>query len=78
MVFSCLREHKLYGKMSKCSFYQKEIRYLGHIIYGEGISVDPKKVKAIMYWPVPRNAHEIRCFMCFAGYYRGFEEGFSK
>ena len=41
MVLSCLRENKLYGKFSKCSFFQKEIHYLGHIISGEGISVDP-------------------------------------
>ena len=28
IVLSCLREHKLYGKLSKCSFYQKEIHCL--------------------------------------------------
>ena len=43
MVLLCLREHKLYGKLSKCYFYQKDTRYLGHIIYGEGIYVDPKR-----------------------------------
>jgi hypothetical protein len=48
LVLSCLREHKLYGKLSKCSFFQKEIHYLGHIDSREGISVDPDKVKAIM------------------------------
>ena len=31
-VLQRLREHKLYGKLSKCTFYQKEISYLGHII----------------------------------------------
>ena len=76
MVFSCLREHKLYSKLSKCSFYQKEIHYLGHIISSEGISVEPEKVKAIMDWPVPRNAHEVRRFMGLRGYYRMFVEGF--
>ena len=78
IVLSCLREHQLYGKLSKCSFYQKEIHYLGHIISGEGISVDPEKVKAIMDWPMPKNAHEVRSFMGLAGYYRRFVEGFSK
>ena len=47
LVLTCLREHKLFFKLSKCSFFQKEIHYLGHIISGEGISVDPEKVKAI-------------------------------
>ena len=75
-VLSYLRENKLYGKLSKCYFFQKEIHYLGHIIFGEGISVDPEKVKAIMEWPVPKNAHEVRSFMGLAGYYRRFVEGF--
>jgi hypothetical protein len=37
LVLQCLREHKLYGKLSKCSFYQSKIHYLGHVISGEGI-----------------------------------------
>jgi hypothetical protein len=77
VVLSCLREKKLYGKLSKCSFFQKEIHYLGHIISGEGISV-VEKVKAIMEWPVPKNAHEVRSFMGLVGYYQRFVEGFSK
>jgi hypothetical protein len=69
VVLLCLRENKLYGKLLKCSFFQKEIHYLGHIISGEGISVDPEKVKAIMECPVPKNAHEVRSFMGLVGYY---------
>jgi hypothetical protein len=69
IVLSFLKEKKLYGKLSKCSFFQKEIHYLGHIISGEGISLDPKKVKAIMEWPVSKNAHEVRSFMGLVGYY---------
>jgi hypothetical protein len=41
LVLQCLRENKLYGKLSKCSFYQSKIHYLGHVISGEGIIVDP-------------------------------------
>jgi hypothetical protein len=68
----------MYGKFLKCSLFPKEIHYLGHIISGGGISVDPEKVKAIMEWPVLKNAHEVRSFMGLAGYYQRFLEGFSK
>jgi hypothetical protein len=68
----------LYGKLNKCSFYQSRIHYLGHVISGEGIVVDPTKVKAIMEWPVSMNVMEVRSFMGLAGYYRQFVEGFSK
>jgi hypothetical protein len=33
MVRQVLREHKLYAKLTKSIFYQKNIRYLGHIIF---------------------------------------------
>jgi hypothetical protein len=78
LVLQCLREHKLYGKLSKCSFYQSRIQYLGHVISDEGIAVDLAKVEAIMEWPVPMNVTEVRSFMGLSGYYRWFVEGFSK
>jgi hypothetical protein len=41
MVLQILREHQLYAKLNKCSFYHKKNHYLGHIISEEGIAVDP-------------------------------------
>jgi hypothetical protein len=52
LVLQCLRENKLFGKLSKCSFYQSKIHYLGHVISDEGIAMDPAKVEAIMEWPM--------------------------
>jgi hypothetical protein len=67
MVLQVLREHQLYAKVSKCSFYQKKIHYLGNIISEEGITVDLEKIRAIEGWPTPRNASEVRSFMGLVG-----------
>lgn len=40
-VLRLLREHQLYAKLNKCSFFQNEVHYLGHVISKEGITVDP-------------------------------------
>jgi hypothetical protein len=40
--------------------------------------MDPENVKAIMEWPMPKNAQEVRRFMGLVGYYQIFVEGFSK
>jgi hypothetical protein len=68
----------LYAKLSKCSFYQKQIHYLGHIISKEGITVDLEKIKVIEIWPTLRNVSEVGSFMGLASYYTRFIEGFSK
>jgi hypothetical protein len=66
LVLQCLREKKLFGKLSKCSFYQSKIHYLGNVIFDEGIIVDPTKVEDIMGWPAPTNVPEVHSFMVLA------------
>ncbi|OTE89146.1 hypothetical protein B1K96_31670, partial [Escherichia coli] len=58
IVLETLRQEKLYGKLSKCEFWLKEIPFLGHIVSGEGITVDPKKIEAVKSWPTPKNVAE--------------------
>ncbi|KAG7543335.1 Integrase catalytic core [Arabidopsis thaliana x Arabidopsis arenosa] len=76
-VLTRLREQKLYAKLSKCSFWQRSIGFLGHIVSEEGVSVDPEKIRSIKQWPTPRNATEVRSFLGLAGYYRKFVKGFA-
>jgi hypothetical protein len=61
-----LREHQLHSKLIKCSFYQNQIHYLGHIIYEEGIEVDPEKIEAIKGWTTPKNVTKVRSSMGLA------------
>ena len=78
IVLQALRKHKLYAKFDKCDFYKKKIQYLGHFISAEGSFVDPKKIKSIMEWSVPKDVADIHSIMGITGYYHRFIEGFSK
>jgi hypothetical protein len=78
LVLQVLREHQLYSKLSKSSFYQENIHYLGHIISEKDITVDPEKIEAIRGWPTPRNFLEVKYFMGLVGYYIIFIERFSE
>ena len=44
VVLQRLRDHRLYAKFSKCEFYLDSVKFFGHIISSEGISIDPSKV----------------------------------
>src|SRR5260370_9745422 len=78
LVFKKLREHKLYAKLEKCSFMQRQIKFLGHLVSADGIRVNPSKVKAIMDWPAPTNVKEFRAFLGTSDYYRRFILHYSK
>jgi hypothetical protein len=78
VILQRLRDHQLYAKFSKCAFWLREVLFLGHIIFAEGIAVDPSMVQEVLDWKPPKLAMQIRSFLRLAGYYRRFIPNFSK
>jgi hypothetical protein len=75
-VFEKLREEKLLINLKKCSFV-KELVYLGFFVSAKGLKMDPEKVKAILEWPTPRIANEVRSFHGLDSFYKSFNRKFS-
>nr|GFB18640.1 putative reverse transcriptase domain-containing protein [Tanacetum cinerariifolium] len=67
LVLGLFKKEKLYAKFSNCKFWLREVQFLGHVINGNGIHVDPSKIEAV------KNS-----FLRLAGYYHRFIEKFSK
>ncbi|GKC57073.1 reverse transcriptase domain-containing protein [Tanacetum coccineum] len=61
-IFSALRAQKLYANGKKCHFLVTEVTFLGYIVTGSGIKMDPAKVEAIISWPTPSTIHDINSF----------------
>ncbi|WVZ73357.1 hypothetical protein U9M48_021672 [Paspalum notatum var. saurae] len=62
MVLELLQQDQWKVKLSKCSFMQNKLTYLGHVISAHGV--------------VPTNVKELRSFLGLAGYYRKFVKHF--
>ena len=62
-VFSCLRQHGLKLKPSKCNLLQKEVKYLGHVVSAQGIATDPDKRKSSL--PAPPYVWTAECQSAF-------------
>jgi hypothetical protein len=71
-VFELLSRDEWKVKMSKCSFAQNWVSYLGHVVSVVGVTKDPAKIQAIADWPIPSNVKELWSFLGLTGYYRKF------
>lgn len=76
MVFHLLQQQHLFLKKSKCSFAQKQVAYLGHVVTADGVSVDEDKIAAILRWPQPTTVRALRGFLGLTGYYRKFVQNY--
>jgi hypothetical protein len=68
-VLSRLSRANLYAKLSKCSFHQKEVHFLGFIIGRDGIRIDPERIRTISDWPSLTSFYDVQVFLGFMGYF---------
>nr|GEZ06965.1 putative reverse transcriptase domain-containing protein [Tanacetum cinerariifolium] len=56
LVLELLKKERLYAKFFNCELWLREVQFLGHVINGDGIYVDPSKIETVKNW----EAHRIR------------------
>ncbi|CAG2249075.1 unnamed protein product [Mytilus edulis] len=62
----------------KCSLFQKQVSFLGHIVSSEGIATDPDKIASVKTWPLPKSMTDVRSFLGTCSYYRKFIKSFAE
>ena len=77
-VLKLLDSEHLYAKMSKCSFFQQSVHFLGHVVSAGGVHVDPRKFATIADWPRPRTVSEVRSFLGLGNFFKRFIQGYAK
>ena len=76
-VLSRLGSAGLRLKMSKCSFMQPSVEYLGYRVDAHGLHAIEKKVQAIRDAPAPENPQQLRSFLGMVTYYSKFISNYS-
>ena len=59
LVLERIAKAGLILKPSKCKWLRQSVKFLGHILPGDGITVDPQKVRAVQDIPIPRNKTDV-------------------
>ena len=77
IVFEKLRKADLTINPDKSKFCCSEVKYLGFLVNGKGLMVDPDKTSAIRNFPAPRNIRQVRRFVGMGSWYRRFIPDFS-
>jgi hypothetical protein len=75
-VLETLKKHQLLANLKKCDFSQRSLMYLGYVIDGGELKIDPYNMEAIMKWLVPTNCTEVTRFVGEAQYLQKFIASF--
>ena len=70
-----LQEHGIKVKPSKWKFFQRQVRYLGQVVPGDGYFLDPATVHNLAKRK-PATVGDVRKLLGFLSYYRQYVQDF--
>ncbi|XP_022175179.1 uncharacterized protein LOC111037108 [Myzus persicae] len=71
-VLERLQSYGLTCQPKKCTFGVTQIKFLGHVVDGEGIDREPEKLTAIQELPVPKKTKDVLRELGVCGWYSQF------
>jgi transposase InsO family protein len=76
--FQLLMDNHMCIEIDKCIFEATQVPFLGFIVSGTGLTMDPDKAKAIIDWPRPKSRKEVQQLLGLWNFYRRFIHNFSQ
>lgn len=79
-VLRWLRANGIKLRPNKCELFRLQVRYVGCLVSGEGVQIDPKDLEAVLQFKErkPITVGEVRSLLGFLSYYRSFVQDFSR
>ena len=68
-LFALLEVNGININRKKCTFGQSEVRYLGHLVSGDGIQPLPSRVADLVAFPPPSTKLGVQRFLGMVNYY---------
>ena len=78
MMLECCCQHQISLILKKCIFCAPFRILLGHMVFCNGILVDPAKIVIIFDLPPPTTMKHLRETLVHTGHYRKFIKGYAK
>ena len=77
-VLALLQEAGATLRLAKCSFFQRQVKYLGHIIRPGRLAIHGKNLEALAKALPPKNKTQVRSFLGMCNVYRRFIRDFTR
>ena len=71
-VLQTLVEHDIKVNAKKCSFFQSEVQFLGHVVGRTGLRKADKFMSAVQEFPKPKTVSDLRSFLGLVNFQRKF------